>query len=222
MLLAAAALGATLYATYCSSCHGSVGQGSNLAPPLIGKPAVDVHFMLDTGRMPAAAPYVNEIPRASHFDERQITAIVQYVLQLSPQPASSALPAVGPGNVDAGRRLFSENCAQCHGATGDGASVGANDVAPALSTATLFQIAEAIRAGPGEMPSFGADVLSSRQVDDIAHYVKYVQAHGNLPEGANAGGLSLAHDGPVAEGFIAWLFGIGALVLFVRFIGTTD
>jgi ubiquinol-cytochrome c reductase cytochrome c subunit len=221
MLLAAAALGATLFATYCSSCHGNVGQGSSLAPSLIGKPAVDVHFMLDSGRMPAAAPYVNGIPRVARFDEPQITAIVQYVLQLSPQPASPALPLVMPGNIDAGRRLFAENCAQCHGATGAGASVGSNDVAPALSTATVFQVAEAVRAGPGVMPSFGSDVLSDQDLSDIAHYVNYVQTHGNAPGGTNAGGFSLADDGPVAEGFVAWLFGLGALVLFVRFLGTT-
>ncbi len=56
-----------LYATECASCHGDRGQGSNIAPPLIGRPAVDIHFMLDTGRMPASVPNVNEIPRAPQF-----------------------------------------------------------------------------------------------------------------------------------------------------------
>ncbi|MBV9264029.1 MAG: cytochrome C, partial [Candidatus Eremiobacteraeota bacterium] len=37
----------------------------------------------------------------------------------------------------------------------------------------------------------------------------------------DAGGISLHHVGPVAEGFVAWLFGLGALVLFIRKIGTT-
>ncbi len=70
------------------------------------------------------------------------------------------------------------------------------------------------------MPRFGPDVLSDEDIDDIAGYVNVVQTHGNMPDGPNAGGFSLAHVGPVAEGFIAWLCGLGALVLFIRRIGT--
>ncbi|HET6276344.1 MAG TPA: c-type cytochrome [Candidatus Cybelea sp.] len=217
---AASDRGPKLYATYCSSCHGDRGQGSNVAPSLIGRPAVDVHFMLDSGRMPASAPNVNEIPRAPRFTEVQIAALVAYILTFSPQPPPSELPLIMPGNLRRGRELFAENCAQCHGAAGNGASVGADNVAPSLATATVFQVGEAIRAGPGVMPRFGPDVLSASDVDDIAHYVNFMQTHGNIPDGPNAGGFSLAHTGPVAEGFIAWLCGLGALVLFVRRIGT--
>jgi ubiquinol-cytochrome c reductase cytochrome c subunit len=212
--------GAALYATFCASCHGDRGQGSNVAPTLIGRSAVEIHFMLDTGRMPAAAPNVNEIQRTPRFSARQITQLVGYVLSFSPRRPPSTLPRVMPGDVTSGRELFAENCAQCHGATGDGASVGSGNVAPSLAGATVFQIAEAIRAGPGVMPRFGPDVLSDREVDDVASYVTFVHTHGNIPDGPNAGGFSLAHLGPVAEGLVAWLFGLGALVLFVRSIGT--
>jgi ubiquinol-cytochrome c reductase cytochrome c subunit len=212
--------GAALYGTFCASCHGDRGQGSNVAPPLIGQSATEIHFMLDTGRMPAPAPNVNEIQRTARFSGRQISQLVGYILSFSPRRPPSTLPRVMPGNVNSGRALFAENCAQCHGATGDGASVGSENVAPSLAGVTGFQIAEAIRAGPGVMPRFGADVLSDREVDDIAAYVGFVHTHGNMPDGPNAGGFSLAHLGPVAEGFVAWLFGLGALVLFVRSIGT--
>ncbi|MBV8374755.1 MAG: c-type cytochrome [Candidatus Eremiobacteraeota bacterium] len=212
--------GAQLYATSCASCHGDRGQGSAVAPALISVPAVYVHFMLDSGRMPAPAPNVGGIPRSPRFTDEQMTQIVNYVMSFSPQPPDRSLPLVLPGDVNRGRRLFAENCAQCHGAAGDGASVGSGDVAPSLATATVFQVAEAIRAGPGVMPRFGPDVLSDRDVDDIAHYVNFVQTHGGVPDGPNAGGFPLAHVGPVAEGFVAWLFGLGALVLFVRRIGT--
>lgn len=212
--------GPSLYATFCASCHGNSGQGSAVAPSLIGKSAADVHFMLDSGRMPASVPYVNDIPRAPRFTQAQITHIVRYVLSFSPHPPEASLPLVMPGDINRGRELFAENCAQCHGSSGDGASVGSNDVAPSLSTATVFQVAEAIRAGPGVMPRFGTDVLSDQDVDDIARYVNFVETHGNAPNGPNAGGFPLAHVGPVAEGFVAWLFGLGALVLIIRAIGT--
>ena len=211
---------ARLYATSCASCHGDHGQGSAVAPSLIGKSAADIHFMLDSGRMPAPAPDTNEIPRVPLFTEEQMTALVHYVQSFSPEPPDRSLPLVMPGDVNRGRQLFAENCAQCHGSVGDGASVGYANVAPSLRTATVFQVAEAIRAGPGVMPRFSSDVLSDRDVDDIAHFVNFAQTHGNTPQGINAGGFPLAHLGPAAEGFVAWLFGMGALVLFVRAIGT--
>ncbi len=212
--------GATLYATYCSSCHGTRAQGSRDGPPLIGQSAAMVHFMLDSGRMPAPARGVNEISRAPRFRSAQIDALTRYVVGLSPGSADASLPIVTAGNPVRGRALFAANCAQCHGATGDGASVGGDDVAPTLAIATGSQIGEAIRAGPGVMPRFGPGVLSGRDVDDIASFVTFAKTHANDANGPNAGGVPLAHVGPVAEGFIGWLFGLGALVLFVRRIGT--
>jgi ubiquinol-cytochrome c reductase cytochrome c subunit len=214
--------GALLYGTRCASCHGAEGQGSALAPSLIGRSAADIHLMLDTGRMPAAVPYVNDIHRQARFTQAQMTQLVRYVQGLSPGKPDTSLPQVSSGNVKHGRELFARNCAPCHGATGDGASVAYADVAPSLSEATVFQVGEAIRAGPGIMPRFGPDVLSDQDVSDIAYYVNFVQTQADRRNGINAGGFSLAHVGPVAEGFIAWLFGLGALVLFVRRIGTAD
>ncbi len=208
--------GASLYAEQCASCHGAIGQGSSVAPPLIGKSAADVHFMLDTGRMPAAVSYEQEMHKPAQFTYLQIGEIVGYVMSFTAKP-DRALPLVERGNVERGRGLFAQNCEACHGVTGSGASVGYAMVAPSLSQATVFQVAEAIRVGPGVMPRFGSDVLSARDVDDIAWYVNYLQT-----QSYNPGGLALANIGPVAEGFVAWVFGIGLLVLFVRLIGTTD
>jgi len=220
LILAAALTGRDLYMTHCASCHGAVGQGSNTGPGLIGYSAADIHLMLDTGRMPASVPYLDEIHEVAAFTQPQISAITAYVLSLDEHP-DRALPVLGPGDPIRGRELFVENCAQCHGAGGDGASVGSNNVAPSLMSATVFQVAEAVRAGPEIMPRFGTDVLSDQDVDDIARYVNDLQTSTPPNEDENAGGAPLAHMGPVAEGFVAWFFGIGALVLFVRSIGTT-
>jgi ubiquinol-cytochrome c reductase cytochrome c subunit len=211
--------GAKLYAIYCSSCHGTRGQGSEAAPRIAGLSAAYVHFMLDTGRMPAPASSVNEIPRVPRFTYAQMDSITHYVMTFSPHPLDTSLPIVTSGNVNRGRALFAANCAQCHGAVGDGASVGADNVAPDLATATVFQIAEAIRSGPGVMPRFDRAILTAQDVDDIAYYVNYVETQADEFDGPNAGGFPLAHLGPVAEGFVAWLFGLGALVLFIRGIG---
>jgi ubiquinol-cytochrome c reductase cytochrome c subunit len=219
--LAVLAAGAMLYQTQCASCHGARGQGSALAPPIAGRSASDVHLMLDTGRMPAAVLDANEIHQAVRLSPAQADAIVAYVLRFDPH-ADASLPVVKPGNVDRGRALFSENCAQCHGIAGNGSSVGYDDVAPSLLRASAIQVAEAIRAGPDVMPRFGRDVLSDRDVDDITAYVEYLRSPSASGHDLRAGGIALSHVGPVAEGFVAWIFGLGALVLFVRAIGTNE
>lgn len=211
--------GAALYGTYCSSCHGARGEGSEIAPPVAGLSAAYVHLMMDTGRMPASARGINEIPRVPRFTYAQMDAVTRYVMTFSPHSRDTSLPLVTSGNADRGRMLFAANCAQCHGAAGDGASVGADNVAPDLATATVFQIAEAMRAGPGVMPRFGRKALPDRDVDDIAYYVNSVETQANEPNGPNAGGFPLAHIGPAAEGFVAWFFGLGVLVFFIRGIG---
>jgi ubiquinol-cytochrome c reductase cytochrome c subunit len=213
--------GQDLYQERCASCHGEHGQGSSAGPTLVGRSAADVHLMLDTGRMPAAAPYANEIHKAPQLTDAQMAQLVRYVRTFSPK-ADATLPKILPGNVVRGRALFAENCAQCHGASGEGASVGNANVAPSLMNATVFQVAEAIRAGPEIMPRFGRDTLSDRDVSDIARYVNFVQTQSDRPHSIDSGGIPLGHLGPVAEGFVAWFFGLGALALFVRRIGTTD
>lgn len=212
--------GAYLYMTHCSSCHGENGQGSNVAPSLIGKPATDIHLMLDTGRMPASVPYTNEIHKLPRFTDAQMTLITKYVQSFTPSGTDSTMPLIMPGSVAHGRALFTENCAHCHGAVGNGASVGYDNVAPSLMNATVFQVGEAIRSGPEMMPRFGPDELSDQDVSDIARYLNFVQTQSGAPQSIDAGGISLSHVGPVAEGLVAWLFGIGLLVLFVRSIGT--
>lgn len=219
---AASSEGARLYVIRCASCHGANGEGSAIAPALVGKPAVDVHFMLDTGRMPAAAPDFNEIHRRPAFTPRQIDELTAYVSSLSQRlgvPVDTALPVVAGGDAVRGAQLFDEHCEECHGAAGEGAAVGSDDVAPSLMNASTFQVAEAVRTGPGVMPRFDERALTDAQVDDVARYVRYLQVR---DPNMDAGGISLAHLGPVAEGLVGWLFGLGLLVLLVRLIGTNE
>jgi ubiquinol-cytochrome c reductase cytochrome c subunit len=66
------------------------------------------------------------------------------------------------------------------------------------------------------MPKFGPDTLSDEQVDSIARYVEY------LRDPDDRGGNDLGHFGPIPEGFAAWAIGLLALVLAIRWIGTSD
>jgi ubiquinol-cytochrome c reductase cytochrome c subunit len=64
------------------------------------------------------------------------------------------------------------------------------------------------------MPRFGPRTLNHKEVEDIAAYVTRFIQHPN-----NAGGVGLGGVGPVAEGFIALLIGLGGLMLVSFWIG---
>ncbi|HZZ63963.1 MAG TPA: c-type cytochrome [Candidatus Baltobacteraceae bacterium] len=211
----AIAQGSQLYAVHCATCHGVTLQGSSQGPPLITVPARNVDFMLQTGRMPAAIPFEQEEHRVPSFPPAQIAALVAFVASKS--SAEKTLPVVGAGDAKKGREVFAENCEQCHAATGHGDSVGYQDVAPELMDDTPREIAEAVRMGPDVMPKFGPKIIADQRLNDLVAYIQFLQ-HGQY----NPGGLQLANFGPVPEGFIAWVIGLGLLVLLVRRIGTTE
>jgi ubiquinol-cytochrome c reductase cytochrome c subunit len=64
------------------------------------------------------------------------------------------------------------------------------------------------------MPVFGPKTLTDDDVDAIAAYDKY------LGRTADPGGLALGHIGPVTEGAVGWLIGLGLLIAVTRWIGT--
>ena len=207
--------GQRLFVEHCSSCHGLALQGSDQAPPLINVDAVNVDFELRTGRMPAQVPWEQEFDKPSPFSGQQIGDIIAYVMSKS--TGNKVLPVIGKGDVERGREVFAENCQQCHDATGHGESVGYADIAPSLMDVQAEQIAEAVRMGPDVMPPFGPKVIDAQKLDDVVSYVRFTQ-HGQY----NPGGLQLANLGPVAEGFVGWVFGMGLIVLLARRIGTSD
>jgi quinol---cytochrome-c reductase cytochrome c subunit len=199
---------ATLYLQNCASCHGPQGEGTNVAPPLIGVGRASVDFYLRTGRMPLGEPGQQPRRQKPLFDETQIQALVDYVGGWGNGPE---IPDVSTsGDVRRGWELYTANCAACHAATGAGNAVGGGFVAVGLGQATDLEIAEATIVGPGVMPKFSFDP-SDR--DAIVAYVRYLRTL-PAPGGAPIGGF-----GPVAEGFVAVAVGLTGVILLVRFVG---
>jgi ubiquinol-cytochrome c reductase cytochrome c subunit len=204
------AQGATLFATSCASCHGQDGQGSEFGPPLIGVGAAAADFQLRTGRMPFSdKPGVQAKRKPPAFDDRQIRQLVAYVASLGDGPPIPQV-AVNDGYVSRGQQLFVVNCAPCHGATANGGAVGGGAVAPALDVATPVQVAEAMLTGPGQMPVFDFDAAD---VNAVASYIDYL--HGS----SHPGGFSIGGIGPVPEGFVGWVLGMGLLFVIVVLVG---
>lgn len=198
MLLAAAAAGAMLYTQYCSSCHGADLRGGANAPSLRGVGAASVDFWVGTGRMPAAVRWLEQGHRGTQFTQDQIDALTAYVTSV--QPGGPAIPRVdATGNAKNGRKLYEQNCAHCHGVFGEGASIGSNEWAPSLHEASIVQVAEAMRIGPGEMPVFSETQLDQREMKDVVAYVW------SLDRETAQQAVPLRSSGPVPEGLFGWL-----------------
>jgi len=190
--------GRAQYLQYCASCHGTDLRGGPNAPSIRGAGAADVDFWVGTGRMPAAVPWIEVGHRGPQLPQSTIDAIVTYVSSV--QPGGQPIPVVGTGgDPDRGRALFRADCMHCHGVDAQGGALGGVAWAPALDRATVTQVAEAIRVGPGEMPSFGAGQLSQSDVNDIATYLSQERSRSGFT------GTPLTSSGPVPEGLFGWI-----------------
>jgi ubiquinol-cytochrome c reductase cytochrome c subunit len=198
----------------CSSCHGLDAQGTAQAPSLIGAGSAAVDFQMSTGRMPAKELGAENDRKPSTFTQQQIYDIAAYVNSLGGGPA---IP--GPGQVSTagaktalGEVLFSTNCAQCHGFAGAGGALTYGKNAPSLNAATPTQIYEAMLTGPEAMPVFGDGTITPAEKQDIIAFVTETRNE------ANPGGFSLGRTGTVTEGLLAWVGGLGFLVLIAMWL----
>ncbi len=72
---------------------------------------------------------------------------------------------------------------------------------------------EAMLTGPQSMPVFGERTILPEQKQAIIKFIK------TTAEEPNPGGLALGRIGPVAEGLIVWIVGLGALAAVAVWIG---
>ncbi len=215
--------GRVLYLRDCAWCHATDGSGTGRGPDLISgtNGAAMTDFMLSTGRMPINDP--SEPTRLSppSYNPAEIEDLVAYVSALGGEGPPVPVVDSEAGDLALGLELYQENCAACHSTTGVGGALAAGPdpfdetlIAPSLIRSTAVQIAEAMKVGPGTMPVFGGETLSDMEVNSIVRYL------GHLQRPDDRGGLPLGHVGPVTEGAIGWLVGVGAALLIVRLIGT--
>lgn len=242
--------GQNIYGSACVQCHGPEGRGRSVAeqdpnqgPSLIGVGAASVDFMVRTGRMPAVSFYDPLIERDSRYNQTERAALTAYVTRLTldaieaqqerraeaeeagddfdepPIMLGPDIPSVA-GYEDAdlatGLELFTSNCAACHGPTAAGIAVGRDDVSSNLEDTDPVVVAEAIRIGPGVMPVFGEDTLPQEDLEALVAWTEDVTRR------SSPGGVAIGRGGPVSEGLVAWVVGIGLLGTVIYLLGERE
>jgi len=205
--------GQELYEIGCTSCHGFDGRGiEDRGPTLENAGAASAYFYLTSGRMPADDSKGQTQRKPAKYGPEDIDALVAYVATLGDGPE---IPDIDPddGDLSEGQRLYTSNCAACHNAAGSGGAVGQAIYAPSVTKASPTEVAAAVRIGPGAMPVFGPETITDQELASILRYIAY------LDDPEDPGGLPLGRVGPVPEGLVAWVIGIGAVLVFARWLG---
>jgi ubiquinol-cytochrome c reductase cytochrome c subunit len=201
--------GKKLFLSNCSTCHGTNAEGRRNAPSLVGVGAAAVDFQVATGRMPLAAngPQAPKVD-AIRFSPDEIRQMAAYVASLGPGPAIPSADELDPakGDVAEGALIFRTNCAVCHNLTGQGGALTRGKYAPKLTGVSPEHIYAAMVTGPQQMPVFTDQTISMENKRDIIAYLKSVE------ETPSAGGLALGSLGPVTEGLVGWVLGLGLLI----------
>jgi len=167
--------GEALYATHCASCHGPRGAGDGIAPRKPLPPPTDL-----TARRYSLAALADAIyhgvpgaampgyPQLSTDDLRAVAVFTQGLGAKAGHVKQS----------EAGEKIYSQNCATCHGREGKGDGDAAATAArrPAnfhLLQPTAQQALKVVTEGAAgtTMPQWGAK-LSEEQRKEVAEYVR--------------------------------------------------
>lgn len=211
---AAEAAGRELYERSCISCHGANLEGvPDRGPSLIGVGEAAVYFQVHTGRMPLARQEADAADKPAVFSNEEIDQLMTYVQANGGGPT---LPSgdLRDGDVAEGGELFRLNCASCHNFVGEGGALSGGKAAPSLNDSSDLEIYAAMLSGPENMPVFGDNQLTPEEKRSIIAYVQTMNSQ------SDPGGAGVGRMGPVAEGLVMWVVGIGVLMFGIFWMGS--
>jgi cbb3-type cytochrome c oxidase subunit III len=183
--------GAQIFAAKCATCHQAGGAGTAAYPPLAGNPHVgasDPKEMIATIVNGRSGPlvvngttYNGKMPTwKGQLSNADIAAVATYVRSAFGNTASGVseqqVAAAGAAVLNTvGASIFSNKCAACHGAKGQG---GGGGMFPALAGDALANAADptgligVVEHGRKVMPSWKGQLSSG----DIAAVVTFVRS----------------------------------------------
>ena len=94
----------------------------------------------------------------------------------------------------------------CHNFAGQGGALSQGKYAPTLMGVEPKHIYEAMITGPQSIPVFSDKTITAEEKLSIIKWIKSAEAEPNL------GGATMGRIGPVTEGLLAWVLGLGLLI----------
>jgi len=219
--------GRQLFIVSCAFCHGQNGEGvltqggSQYGPALTDVGAAAVDFQVGTGRMPMSEPGTQAIQKPPVFSTTEIADLAAYVASLGTGPAipdADMYSTTGMTQdqvdqlVQRGGQIFLANCTACHNFEGSGGAMPRGGFAPRIRGVDSKFIYEAMLTGPQSMDTFSDGNIPPEDKKAVIAYLN------NLNNTPSYSGLTLGGLGPVSEGLIAWVVGLGFLVGFAVWI----
>jgi mono/diheme cytochrome c family protein len=176
--------GETLYMQFCYGCHEEAVIGDT--DPILEKelPAIRNPHYLSRISDQALKLFIRrgrpgtEMPAwrkdAGGLEDAEIDAIVSYLARSREYVSEETFVPLEPQDVEAGKEIFAEMCALCHGEDGRG------DVAPGLTDPVFQEVYDdrllglTIRDGIEEtqMLSFREMDLSDQDISDVMAYIR--------------------------------------------------
>ena len=180
--------GADLYGEHCSVCHGAKGEGG------VGVPLTLPDFINNV-----SDEYLSKtirygrpgriMPAFKNLSDSQVNAITKHVRTFGNGKTPVEDTTVIIGDIEHGKKLYAENCTQCHGVDGRGGKgTGVTFsrkrnlpiIAPALNNsgflaaATDVMIRDTLKFGRDGTPMSSQLVigLSGEDIDDLVSYIR--------------------------------------------------
>jgi len=180
--------GEQLYSNHCSACHGAKGDGGVGVPLSLPdfQYGVTNDYLEKTIRMGRPGRIM---PAFTKLSNKEVKAIIKHIRSWAPGKPFKYSDKKINGDVKHGKKIFANNCAACHGATGQGGKgTGVTFsrprdlpvIAPALNnpgflaSAPDLMIKTVLMNGREGTPmvSFLKQGLSEKDIDDVVSYVR--------------------------------------------------
>lgn len=191
-------VGRTVFRSRCSLCHGMEAMGDGrMAHRLNPKPvnltqsrAPDSYLKTIITMGGEAVGRSSRMPTWSGaLTEAEIDAVILYVNTLRPAVPNNAAPLSAKASAKAGAVVFKDNCAACHGDTGQGdgpaaASLSSKPVnltksrLPDEYMRTIIAEGSAAIGRSANMPAWG-EALSGTQIDSVIMYINTLRPSQN-------------------------------------------
>lgn len=190
--------GGELYQRWCAVCHASDGSGTGAGPPVDDASIAAVDVTMRTGAMPLSDPERGVRQRELSDGER--VAVLAHMVDAFGLSGEVAEP--GSGDARRGQEVYVTHCGQCHGADGGGGVAGTDATVPRARGVDPIVIAQSVRVGQFQMPSFTGEQISDAELDDLVAF---------LDDRASSSPLGVADLTRVAA--FAWASLLGAVIM---------